>query len=257
MVLKLRDRAIDCSRHVLIVGEVRVDLNLELGNQVSCIHAAVEHARDLVRDGADIIEVGLSGEKLRSEGRDIETEVRIFEELFRLLEVTVPVAVRISCIEVARRVVPKNGDVLVYEAKTGFSAAAGLCMQTGATFVLAFSTQNAHEAGSLDGLFELGQRGVQEADLAGLRTDFMAIDPGDGSKSTQALKRWMDLKRPLWLSISPNDGTIDSFNAESVAAMVHGWRHGVRIFGVRNAPAARAVVRLLQALDVAACASQP
>jgi len=164
------------------------------GGQFFSPDAAIEHARRMRAEGADIIDVG--GESTRPQGAlpvDSAEELRRIIPMIEAIAESVPeVVLSIDTVksEVARRALEAGARIVNDVSGFRLDPRMGeICADTDAGVVLMHSRGGVSEMGTYahaeygdvvdDVLAELGQR-VEVARRSGVATDRIAVDPGIG-----------------------------------------------------------------------------
>jgi dihydropteroate synthase len=246
------------------------------GGHFFSAHDAVARAETILREGADIIDVG--GESTRPQGA---TAVDVAEERRRVLPVIGAIAQRFAQAVVSVDTVKSEiadaalaeGAAIVNDASAFRldSRMADVCARAGAGVVLMHSRGGVSDMGTFahaqygsdvvgDVLKELASR-VAEAERAGVRREAVVLDPGIGfAKRAEhsvavlaGLRRIVDAGFPVLVGVSRKRfiGEITSVRDPeqrlygTIGANVMALAAGARIFRVHDVAAAR------QALDVA------
>jgi len=245
------------------------------GGQFFSPDAAIEHARRMRAEGADIIDVG--GESTRPQGAlpvDSAEELRRIIPVIEAIAESVPeVVLSIDTVksEVARRALEAGARIVNDVSGFRLDPRMGeICADTGAGVVLMHSRGGVSEMGTYahaeygdvvdDVLAELGQR-VEVARRSGVATDRIAVDPGigfakRGEHSLNMLAALPELAKwgyPIVVGVSRKRflGEIAGVNEPAarvhatVGANVAALHRGARVFRVHDVAANR------QALDVA------
>ena len=222
---------------------------------------AIEHAHEMVAEGADLIDIGAESTRPGSEKVSAEEEWGRLEPVFRELgDLTVPISIDTTKFEVAQRAIDAGADAI--NDVTGLQSdprLADLAARTGAGLVIMHmrgtprTMQN--DTCYKDVVKEVCrslEKARDTAIRAGCHPDQIAVDPGLGfGKSVQGnleliarLDELSDLGAPVWvgpsrksflgkmLNVGPDDrlsGTV----AACLAALEKG-AHVLRIHDVRE-----------------------
>jgi len=222
---------------------------------------AIEHAHEMVAEGADLIDIGAESTRPGSEKVSAEEEWGRLEPVFRELgDLTVPISIDTTKFEVAERAIDAGADAI--NDVTGLQSdprLADLAARTGAGLVIMHmrgtprTMQN--DTCYKDVVKEVCrslEKARDTAIRAGCHPDQIAVDPGLGfGKSVQGnleliarLDELSDLGAPVWvgpsrksflgkmLNVGPDDrlsGTV----AACLAALEKG-AHVLRIHDVRE-----------------------
>jgi dihydropteroate synthase len=218
---QLRDRTLQLGPRPLVMGIVNVTPDsFSDGGQHFSPYAAVAHALELIRQGADILDIG--GESSRPGAAPVSVD----EELRRLLPVvqalaeqtTTPLSVDTSKAEVARGSLSAGAHVINdITALRGDRDMAGVVKEFGAGVILMHmqgTPQTMQQAPHYENVVaEVGQfleERLQTAVDFGIARERVALDPGIGFGKTSAhnlglLARLEDLQRlgrPVCLGVS-------------------------------------------------------
>ena len=190
------------------------------GGRFSAIAAAVQRARELASEGADVIDVG--GESTRPDALPVPLE----EELRRVVpviaalqgEISIPISVDTTKAEVARQALAAGARIVNDISGLTFDPdMPRVCAETGAGVIL-MHIQGTPQTMQLNPHYEnvveevrrfLGRR-LEALELAGIRRDACMIDPGIGFGKTAAhnlellagISRLRDLGRPVLIGHS-------------------------------------------------------
>jgi dihydropteroate synthase len=217
---KLRDRTLDFTRP-LVMGIVNVTPDsFSDGGQFAATKSAVAHALELIRDGADLLDVG--GESTRPGSQPVPLD----EELDRALPVVgelvrktaVPISVDTSKAEVARQCLAAGAAIVNdVTALTGDPAMPAVVREFGAGAVVMHMRGtpqtmhlNPHYDDVATEVFQFLQARLHELTGFGISADQLVIDPGIGFGQThqhtitllQQLEQFQTLGRPLCLGVS-------------------------------------------------------
>jgi dihydropteroate synthase len=257
-------------RRPLVMGIVNLGADSFSGDGLPDITAALAHARRLVADGADIVDVG--AESARTNRPPISED----DEAARLLgfierwDESVPLAVNTWRPGVVRRVLPRGGHLLNDIGGLPTDENARVCADTGAALLIMHTVGQpkiAHtHVGYPDVLEELASFFSDKLALAaaaGLPQDATVLDPGldfakqrgDNLRIIRELPRLAHFGRPLLLPVSRKTVIGDVLglppadrDAGTVACLVAGLVRGAGIFRVHNVRAAAQAVSLLSAV---------
>jgi dihydropteroate synthase len=272
---QIKDRTLPLDRPLLMgVLNVTPD-SFSDGGQFFSRDAAIEHAKRMRDEGADIIDVG--GESTRPQGAlpvDSGEELRRIIPVIEAIAESVPeVVLSIDTVksEVARRALDAGARIVNDVSGFRLDPRMGeICADTGAGVVLMHSRGGVSEMGTYahaeygdvvdDVLAELGQR-VEAARRLGVTTDCIAVDPGigfakRGEHSLNMLAALPELAKwgyPVVVGVSRKRFLGEIAGVSEPAARIHATvganvaalHRGARVFRVHDVAANR------QALDVA------
>ena len=274
-VWQLRDRTLDLTKpRVMGIVNVTPD-SFSDGGRFATTEAAVAHARELLRQGADLLDVG--GESTRPGSQPIPLE----EELARVVPVVaelarscdVPLSVDTCKAEVARQalaagahvvndVTALRGDPAMAEVVRAGSAGVVLMHMQGtpATMQIAPSYEDvvAEVTAFLDAR-------LQAAKDLGIAAERVVLDPGIGFGKTSehnlrllsGLHHLGRLGRPVLLGVSRKGflgrllgRSVDERLAGSLAVVCHALaRKAVQVVRVHDVAATRDAIEVFSALD--------
>lgn len=238
---------------------------------------ALERAREMVAEGAGMIDVG--GESTRPGARpiDAEEEAARVVPVVRLLrsELDVPVSVDTRKSVVAREALKAGADVVNDVSALGDPEMAGTVKEFGAGLVL-MHMRGTPETMQVDPQYDdvAGEvaeellRALDSARSAGIADDRVVVDPGIGFAKNQGhnlrmlaeLGRLHTLGRPILLGVSRKAfigallGGVDPARrgVGTAAACVAALLHGVRIFRVHEVGLVREALTVAEAIRAAA-----
>jgi dihydropteroate synthase len=259
----LRDRVLALGRRPLVMGIVNVTPDsFSDGGLLASTEAAVSHGLELVRQGADLLDIG--GESTRPGSAPVPQA----EELRRVLpvvqalaaQVSVPISVDTSKAEVARQCLAAGAGVINdVTALTGDPAMPEVVLQTRAGAILMHmqgtpaTMQNAPQYEDVVAdISRYFQERLHALTALGIAADRLALDPGIGfgkraAHNLQLLARLTELGklgRPICLGVSRKgflgrllDRPVDQRLIASVAALaspvLQGAVHIVRVHDVQ------------------------
>jgi dihydropteroate synthase len=281
--LALRDAVYEFPARPLVMGIVNLSVDSFSGDGVEDINAAIEKARGLLTDGADIIDIGAESARTNrapiSEEDEATLLVRFAE---RWSELRSPISGLRSPIlsintwrpGVVRRVLPRGGDLLNDIGGLPVDDNARLCAEHGAALLIMHTVGQpkvAHtQVGYDDVMAQLEAFFAEKitlAEQAGLARQAIILDPGidfakqraDNLRIYRELDRLHRFDRPILLPVSrktvigevlnlPNAADRD---AGTMACIVQGMLRGAHIFRVHNVRAAVQAVRTIAAVEAA------
>lgn len=183
-VLECGPYRLNMSGRTLIMGILNMTPDsFSDGGRYNAVEAALERARQLVQDGADIIDIG--GESTRpgyeriSSEEEIARVVPIIERLAR--EVAVPISIDTYKADVARAALEAGAHIIndIWGAKADPDMA-NIAAETGAPIVLMHNRkEKPYENFMRDALGDLYES-IQIAKNAGVKDGQIILDPGIG-----------------------------------------------------------------------------
>lgn len=237
---------------------------------------AIEHARTLVREGAEIIDIG--AESARTNRGPI-SETQEAERLCEFLrawavrgESNALISINTWRPAVARTVLREGGELLNDIGGLPTDENARICAETGAALLIMHSVGEPKVAhthlGYGDIMAELerffGEK-LKMAEAAGLSRDAIILDPGidfakqraDNLRIYRELERLHVFERPILLPVSRKTviGEVlgglppTERDAGSVACIVQGALRGAQIFRVHNVQAAVQALQTVEGLQ--------
>jgi len=280
MNLLARNRLVTFPRRPLVMGILNLCSESFSGDAVANVDLALRRARQMVAEGADIIDVGAetaaTGHAAMSEAAEIAcllpfvlrltAEVADFAPPSDAAQLFPPLlSVNTWRTEVVRAVLPAGGDLLNDLSALSTDANARLCAETGAALLLMHNegepkVWHPYHAypdvmAALDAFFE---EKIALAQAAGVPRDSLVLDPGigftklrdDNLRIYRELERLHRFERPILLPVSrkPVIGEVLGLppaerDAGTVACIVSGLRRGAHIFRVHNVRAAVQTIR--------------
>jgi dihydropteroate synthase len=295
MQLRLRHRSYEFPRRPLVMGILNLGADSFSGDGLPDLDAALARARELVRDGADLIDVGV--ESARTNRGPIAEEDEAAQFL-RFLErwqadpphaadgTIVPLSINTWRPGVVRQVLPRGGDLLNDIGALPTDENARLCADHGAALLIMHTVGQPKvphtHVGYDDVMARLDEFFAEKLALAaraGLRDDATIIDPGidfakqrdDNLRIYRELDRLHRFGRPILLPVSRKTVIGDVLgvpaperDAGTIACIVAGMERGAQLFRVHHVRAAVQAVRTIHAVrsessDIAcpATAGQP
>ena len=229
------------------------------------IEAALAQARQMVAEGADIIDVG--GESTRPDA----PEVSVAEELQRVIpvierlrsELDTPISIDTYKAEVAEAAVKNGADLIndVWGLKRDCRMAE-VAARLGLPIVLTSSQRDAPVSNIMPTLVESLSHAIEQAESAGIPPEKILIDPGFGfgktvSQNLELLRRMHELKelgKPILLGTSRKstigkvlgDAPVENRLMGTAAANTIGILNGADILRVHDV---KATVQLAQMSD--------
>ena len=290
MILHARDHRLTFPRRPLVMGIVNINDDSFCNDGTLDPGAALAQAEQMIRDGADIIDIGAESARTNRGPITIDEEVR---RLTRFIERWPELLHHLSLIthhsppllsintwrpEVIAQVLPLGGDILNDISALPDARNAELCAQHGAALLIMHSVgqpkvPHTHVGyddvmGTLDAFFE---EKTALARRAGVRDEQIILDPGiDFAKQRDDnLRIYRDLEalhrfaRPILLPVSRKTvigDVLDLKNpldrdAGTIACIAVGVRRGAHIFRVHNVKAAAQAVKVLWGVQEPAIAT--
>ena len=284
MKLLARGVSIEWPRRPLIMGIINLGADSFSGDGIVEIDRAIEHARQLVRDGADIIDIG--AESARTNRPPISEEEEA-AQLLRFLECWSNFRSSISDLRrsllsintwrpaVAHAVLARGGDLLNDIGALPTDENARICADSGAALLIMHAVgepkvPHTHVGyddimAQLDAFFS---EKIALAEAAGVPRAAIVLDPGidfakqraDNLRIYRELDRLGRFERPILLPISRKTVIGEVLGVEeparrdagTVACLVQGMLCGAHIFRVHNVRAAAQAARMIEAMQTVA-----
>lgn len=279
MELRARDRCVRFPRRPLIMGIVNINDDSFCGDGRLDFQWALEKARELVTQGADIVDVG--GESARSNRAAITPEEELrrilpflerFNEVWRDVpprdaEQVFPPLLSVNTWrpEVAAIALRSSGHLLNDLSALHDDENAHLCAQTGAALLIIHAVglpkvSHTHilYQNIIDEMLRFFRDKILLAERAGVPRDAIVLDPGidvakqvdDNLRIFRELDRFHQFGRPLLLPVSRKSvigevlGIADpnDRDAATAACIVAGMLRGACLFRVHNVEMAWRVV---------------
>ena len=286
MKLTARGVTLEWPRPPLLMGIVNLSADSFSGDGLADVDAALEKARGLLADGADIIDIGAESARTNREPISEEEEAT---QLIRFIE-RWPAVIRHSSSDirhsppllsintwrpaVARAALAVGGHILNDIGTLPTDENARTCAATGAALLIMHSIgapKVAHThvgyddvIARLDAFFA---KKIALAERAGVPRDALILDPGldfakqraDNLRICRELDRFAHFQRPILLPVSRKTviGEVLGLpmpadrDAGTVACIVQGMLRGAAIFRVHNVRAAAQAVRMIAAVESA------
>ncbi|MCX6966610.1 MAG: dihydropteroate synthase [Verrucomicrobia bacterium] len=280
MNLRARNRTISFPRRPLVMGILNLRSESFSGDAVANVDLALRRARQMVEEGADIIDVGGesagTGHAAMSEAEEI-SHLLPFVQRFGAegADFAPPsdaaqwfpplLSVNTWRTGVVEAVLPAGGDLLNDLSALPTDANARVCAETGAALLLMHNEGEPKVwhpyhtypdvMATLEAFFE---EKIALAEAAGVARESLVLDPGigftklhdDNLRIYRELERLHRFERPLLLPVSrkPVIGEVLGVapaerDAGTVACIVSGLRRGAQIFRVHNVRAAVQTIR--------------
>ncbi|MBI3314074.1 MAG: dihydropteroate synthase [Candidatus Omnitrophica bacterium] len=274
MIWRIKTRKISFP-HTLVVGILNVTPDsFSDGGKFFNPEKAVQHALQLEKEGADILDLG--GESTRPGAETIETG----EELKRILpilqalknKIQIPISVDTTKPEVARICLEEGAEIIndVSGLKDSGQAMAEVIRDSGAGLILMHRRGNPQTMQSLARYYDVVQQvigelreSVDSALAAGIEAKQLVIDPGLGFAKTaeqnfeilSQLERFHELGLPVMLGPSRKTfiGKVTGREAEdrdygTAAVAAYAVMKQIQLIRVHAPAATRDVIRTLEAI---------
>ena len=275
---KLTDRTLTIGRRPLLMGIVNVTPDsFSDGGQFFAPEKAVEHGRELIAEGADILDIG--GESTRPNA----TPVTLQDELVRVIpvvtalakQVQVPLSIDTSKAEVARQALTAGahiindvtglaGDPAMVEVARSFGAGVVVMHMQGTPQTMQLDPQYKDVVPEVKHYLKMRFHALTQQ---GIDPECIALDPGIGFGKRQqhnlellaGLSTFLDFGRPLCLGVSRKGfinrvlnrtGPVEQGDCGTVGVLLHALSNGtVHIARVHNVRAVHDAMRMFLALE--------
>ncbi|MDP6859836.1 MAG: dihydropteroate synthase [Verrucomicrobiales bacterium] len=279
MKLKVRDRIIDFSQKIMVMGIININDDSFSGDGTLDQQKAIKMAKDHVANGADIIDVGAESARTNRGPISIEEEIERlcpFIESFHSIEWSGKTEKPLLSIntwrpEVVEKILPLGVDLLNDIGALHSNDNAKLCAEHGAALLIMHSIglpKEPHLGEKYEDIVAEVNRFFEEkirvSESVGLHKEQIVLDPGiDFAKDRQdnllLLKHLNSLKihqRPLLVPVSRKTVIGDVLkikepqdrDAGTVACSVTSILRGASILRVHNVSATSKAIRTLEPL---------
>jgi len=282
MHLQARQHRIDFPRRPLVMGIVNINDDSFCNDGTLDVSQALAQARQMLQDGADIIDIGAESARTNRGPISVEEEAqRLTPFIKEWPRVVSDCGLRIADCglvpllsintwrnEVVEQVLPLGGDILNDLSALPMARNAELCAQYGAALLIMHSvgqpkvphTHVAYEdvMATLDAFF--GEK-MSMALAAGVKEEQIILDPGidfakqreDNLRIYREMEKLHRFGRPILLPVSRKTVIGDVLglkdpndrDAGTIACIAAGMRRGAQIFRVHNVVAAAQAVKVL------------
>ena len=280
MRLLARRFTFEFPRPALVMGIVNLGADSFSGDGITEMDTALSHARELVAQGADIVDIGAESARTNRDAisaKDEAAQLVRFIERWREISnqqsaiSNVPLSINTWRPEVARIALAAGGDVLNDIGGLPTDENARICAETGAALLIMHTVGTpkvphthvgyADVMRSLEDFFE---EKIALAERAGVPRDAIILDPGidfakqrdDNLRIYRDFDRLRRFGRPILLPVSRKTVIGDVLglppverDAGTVACITAGFLRGAQIFRVHNVRAAVQSLRMLEAVE--------
>lgn len=271
MLWQTSRRALTVGSRPLVMGILNVTPDsFSDGGKFYSVAAAVDRAKQMADEGADLIDVG--GESTRPQAVPVSAEEesrRILPVLEKILSLGLPISIDTTKAIVAERALQAGAEIIndvsggewdphlwpvIAREKAGYVLMH--CQGTPATMQLA-----PHYENIVPEVQDYLRRRLTLAAIAGITPDRVAVDPGFGFGKTvehnmQLLRGLADLKslqRPILVGLSRKSflkkiGAASDLEVNTLGAEIWAAIQGARLWRVHEVKVARAAAHLLESL---------
>lgn len=271
MKLAARRFTFEFPRRPLVMGIVNLGADSFSGDGTVDISRALLKARQLVADGADMIDIGAESARTNREAISEEEESAQLIRFIKQWDVHIPLSINTWRPAVAREVMLVGGDILNDIGALPTDENARICAKHGAALLIMHTlgepkvphTHVVHED-IMTGLETFFAQKIAVATAAGMNKESLILDPGidfakqrdDNLRIYRELARLHQFECPILLPISRKTVIGDVLNisaperdAGTMACLVQGMLQGAQIFRVHNVRAAVQSIRMIEAVE--------
>ena len=244
------------------------------GDGITEIDAALAHARELIAQGADIVDIGAESARTNREALPAAEEAAQLVRFIERWDADVPLSINTWRPEVARIALAAGGEILNDIGGLPTDENARICAATGAALLIMHTVgtpkiPHTHVGYSdvMQSLDDFFAEKIMLAENAGVPRDAIVIDPGidfakqraDNLHIYRELETLHRFERPVLLPVSRKTVIGDVLglppaerDAGTVACITAGLLRGAQIFRVHNVRAAVQSLRILEAVKCSA-----
>ncbi len=270
MKLSARGITLTFTERPLVMGIVNLVADSFSGDGITDTAAAVEKARGLVADGADIIDFVAESARTNLVPIPEDEEAAQLIRFIERWESPMPLSINTWRPGVARAVLPRGGHILNDIGALPTDENARICADTGAALLIMHTVGQPkvpHTHVGYDNIMtrldEFFEEKLALAARAGVAADATILDPGidfakqraDNLRIYRELGLLSRFERPILLPVSRKTVIGDILgipapkrDAGTIACLVSGALRGANIFRVHNARAAAQAIQALKAL---------
>ena len=271
MRLLARRFTFEFPRPALVMGIVNLVADSFSGDGITEIDAALAHARELVAQGADIVDIGAESARTNREALPATEEAAQLVRFIGRWDASVPLSINTWRPEVARIALAAGGDILNDIGGLPTDENARICAETGAALLIMHTIgkpkiphTHVGYADVMRSLDEFFAEKIALAEKAGVPSDAILLDPGidfakqrdDNLRIYRELDRLRRFERPILLPVSRKTVIGDVLglppaerDAGTVACITAGFLRGAQVFRVHNVRAAVQSLRMLEAVE--------
>ena len=272
MRLVARGAIIEFPRRPLIMGILNLCADSFSGDGIVDIDRAIERAKELVREGADIIDIGAESARTNRAAMDEDEEAAQLMRFIERWDDPALLSINTWRPAVARAALAVGGHLLNDIGGLRTDDNARICAETGAALLIMHSVGEPKVAHTHVGYDDIMARlddffseKIALAEAAGVPRDAIVLDPGidfakqrdDNLRIYRDLARLAKFGRPILLPISRKSviGQVLGIenpadrDAGTIACLVQGMLGGAQIFRVHNVRAAAQAVRIVEAVE--------
>ncbi|WEG12708.1 dihydropteroate synthase [Pullulanibacillus sp. KACC 23026] len=265
--IQLRNRSLDYSKKTLVMGILNATPDsFSDGGRHLTIEAAVQQAQKMIKEGADLIDIG--GESTRPGFEPVPLEVEL-ERVIPVIEAIrafsdIPISIDTYKAETARQAIKAGADIIndIWGAKAD-PEMAYVAKETKAPIILMHNRKNKDYRDLIEDMKADLLESVEIVKQAGVTDQQIILDPGIGFAKTYAdnlnamnhLEAFHDLGFPLLLGTSRKRFIGLTLNAEvherlegTGATVCLGISKGVQIVRVHDVGPISKMVKMMDAM---------
>ncbi|MBD0384576.1 dihydropteroate synthase [Paenibacillus sedimenti] len=188
-------KMLSCRGHELPIGDRTIIMGIlnvtpdsfSDGGQYLAIETAVQRARQMIAEGADIIDIGgestRPGSTLVTEEEELRRVIPVIQALSQ--EINAPISIDTYKAEVAKQALEAGAHIIndVWGGKAD-SLMAGIAAQYGCPFIITHNRTNMGYTDFLNDVIANLQECIAQAQQAGIRKENIILDPGIGFAKT-------------------------------------------------------------------------
>ncbi|RFU66897.1 dihydropteroate synthase [Peribacillus saganii] len=183
-VIQFRNHILDYGKKTLVMGILNVTPDsFSDGGRYNRIDAALEHAREMIREGADIIDIGGESTRPGFDAVTLEEELdRVIPVIERIAgELDVPISVDTYKAEVARQAINAGAHIIndIWGAKAD-SEMAKVAAELKAPIILMHNRRDMDYQHFIRDVFNDLYESITICKNAGVKDDKIILDPGIG-----------------------------------------------------------------------------
>lgn len=245
------------------------------GDGLTDIPAAIVRARQMVEDGADMIDIGAESARTNRGPIPADEEARQLIHFLEAWDLPTPISINTWRPEVVRQVLPKGGHLLNDIGGLPTHENARICADNGVALLIMHTVgepkvphTHVQHRDIMETLRCFFREKIETAEAAGMPPEAIVLDPGIDFAKQRAdnltiflrLGELGEFGRPVLLPVSRKTvigevlGGIPPAerDAGTIACLVSGMARGAHIFRVHNVKAAAQAVRIVYAVEHAA-----
>ena len=242
------------------------------GDGIVEIDRAMERAKEMLGEGADIIDIGAESARTNRDAMSKEAEAAQLVRFIERWDSPVLLSINTWRPAVARTALAVGGHLLNDIGGLPTDENARICAETGAALLIMHSVGEPKVAHSHIGYDDIMARlddffseKIALAEAAGVKREAIVLDPGidfakqrkDNLRIYRDLDRLAKFERPILVPISRKTvvGQVLGIenpaerDAGTVACLVQGMLRGAQIFRVHNVRAATQAMRIVEAVE--------